>query len=503
MDTQRYVTTHSGASLVVLENGKLQIRKLDQQPEWSIGRFDPSMTKKPDITLHSQIVSRKHGWIRNVRGQWYFIDNPQNCNGTFHNGIIIPKNYNIAKIPAVPLESGDVLRIDYKNLNTPSAHGVLMLFTNALVTGTWVSYPLSKQSAVIGRASNCEIIETLPYISSVHAKISYINGNYYLTDCKSVAGTFLNGHRVENSILLREKDVISICDRIYIFSQESLIYAKRNYQQEQEVLRTTMPLKRSVILSANIKSKKVENGKELLKDIELKIREGTLVAILGTAGAGKSVLMGCLSGMDQKNVEGSILYRGIDLVKNLEQIKYLIGYVPQEKIIRPELTPEATFTEAARLRLSAELTNDEIRGRVDRVLKLLSMEKVKNTRNSKLSGGEQTRVNIGIELVADRDIYFLDEPDQGLSPNLRDQLYSILQNLSHKHGKTIITIIHDVSSIDLFDQIIFLVKENNVGRLAFSGTPQEASAYFGVPAAKVYKLLEDNPSKYVERQHED
>ena len=153
--------------------------------------------------------------------------------------------------------------------------------------------------------------------------------------------------------------------------------------------------------------------------------------------------------------------------------------------------------------MSAELTNDEIRGRVDRVLKLLSMEKVKNTRNSKLSGGEQTRVNIGIELVADRDIYFLDEPDQGLSPNLRDQLYSILQNLSHKHGKTIITIIHDVSSIDLFDQIIFLVKENNVGRLAFSWTPQEASAYFGVPAAKVYKLLEDNPSKYVERQHED
>lgn len=498
MDTQKYIVKHSGASLVVLEDGKIQIYELDKQPEWRVGRLVPNMSQKPDILFQSQIVSREHGWIRNIEGQWYYIDNPRNCNGTFYNAAMIPRSSNAQKYSAVNLESGDLLRIDYKDLNTPSAHGVLMFFTKAPVAGEWITYQLSNQNTVIGRNSNCEIVETLPYISSIHAKISYADGRYYLTDCKSAAGTFLNGRKVENSAALREKDVISICDCVYFFSHRSLIYVKRNYQKEQESLCTTMPLKRPIILSANIKSKKVENGKELLRDIQLKIRAGTLVAVLGTAGAGKSILMGCLSGSDSKNVEGNIVYKGIDLVKNAEQIKCLIGYVPQEKVIRPELTPKTTFIEAARLRLPAEMSNIQIKKRVDTVLKLLNMEKVKDTLNSKLSGGEQTRVNIGIELVANRETYFLDEPDQGLSPNLRTQLYSILQNLAHNQGKTVIAIIHDVSCIEMFDQVIFLVKANNVGRLAFSGTPQEICAHFGVPAEKVYKLLEDNPNKYVE-----
>ena len=181
----------------------------------------------------------------------------------------------------------------------------------------------------------------------------------------------------------------------------------------------------------------------------------------------------------------------------MDQIKYLIGNVPQEKVIRPELTPEEAFWESAELRLSSETTKEQIRQRVEDTLKLLSMDKARNTPNSKLSGGEQTRVNVGIDWVADRDIYFLDEPEQGLSPNLRNELYVFLRDLAHYHGKTIVAIIHDVSCIDMFDQVIFLVKANGVGRLAFSGTPDEGSKYFGVPIAKAYALLEANPEKYV------
>ena len=135
--------------------------------------------------------------------------------------------------------------------------------------------------------------------------------------------------------------------------------------------------------------------------------------------------------------------------------------------------------------------------RVQETLDLLSMTKVRDTLNSQLSGGEQTRVNVGIDLVADRDIYFLDEPEQGLSPNLRDELYVFLRNLAHNHGKTIIAIIHDVSCIDMFDQVIFLVKAGGTGRLAFSGSPEEGGRHFGVPIAKAYALLEANPEKYV------
>ena len=129
---------------------------------------------------------------------------------------------------------------------------------------------------------------------------------------------------------------------------------------------------------------------------------------------------------------------------------------------------------------------------------MLSMTGVRKNKNSKLSGGEQTRVNVGIELVADRDLLCLDEPDQGLSPNYKHELFEIMRNLAHSNGKSVLTIIHDVSEIDLFDQVIMLAKVDGVGRLAFSGTPDEARKHFGVTDIKdAYSLLEKNPEKYV------
>lgn len=503
MQTQKYVAQISGASLIVLEDDQIRVHPLDTRPEWTVGRYSPDVPNTPDVLFKSMIVSRVHGWIRNIDDQWFFVDNPKNLNGTFHNGVKVPRPKTGTKTPIL-LENGDVLRIDNEDLDHASAQGVLMLFTTATIKGTWTTYPLRKSTTIIGRDDSCDLVEPLPYVSSKHAKITYVNGNYYLSDCNSSAGTFLNGQEVKSSTLLREKDHIAICDCSYFFLGDKLLYAKRNRKKEQAELRMTRPCDRPVVLSANIQSKKVKVGalikhdKELLRDIQLDIKEGTLVAVLGTAGAGKSTLMGCLSGLDQKGVTGSVVYRGVDLVKNLNQIKYLIGNVPQEKVFRPELTPEQTLQEAAELRLSADTSKEDIRKRVESTLEMLSMTKVKDTLNSRLSGGEKTRVNVGIDLVADRDIYFLDEPEQGLSPNLRDELYVFLRDLAHTHGKTIVTIIHDVSSIDMFDQVIFLVKANGTGRLAFSGSPSDCKQHFKESSfAKIYALLEANPEKYV------
>ena len=237
--------------------------------------------------------------------------------------------------------------------------------------------------------------------------------------------------------------------------------------------------------------------KELIRDIHMEIQEGTLVAMLGTAGAGKSTVMNCLNGMDLQGVEGSVLYRGVDLMQNFEEMKYLIGSVPQKKIFHAAFTPEEEFTQAAMLRLPEDTTEAEIKRRVDQTLDMLSMNGVRKNRNSKLSGGEQTRVNVGIELVADRDLLCLDEPDQGLSPNYKHELFEILQKLAHTYGKTVLSIIHDVSEIDMFDQVVMLAKVDGVGRLAFSGTPAEAREYFGVDIRDAYALLERDPKRFV------
>ena len=238
--------------------------------------------------------------------------------------------------------------------------------------------------------------------------------------------------------------------------------------------------------------------KELIRDIHLEIRQGTLVALLGTAGAGKTTVMNCLNGMDLEGVQGSVIYRDVDLMKHFEQMKYLIGSVPQEKTFHPDFTPEKEFFIAAKKRLPADTSRRELNERVDKTLEVLGINGVRKNKNSKLSGGEKTRVNIGIELVADRDLLCLDEPDQGLDPKYKHEVFQIMRNLAHESGKSVLSIIHDVAEIDMFDQVIMLVKADGVGRLAFSGSPREMRKKFGVTDIReVYGMLERDPNRYV------
>lgn len=502
MQTQRYIAQTTGATLIVLEDDQIRVCDLDARLSWKIGRYDPDMPNTPDILFSSKIVSREHGWIQNIDDQWYFIDNPKNLNGTFYNGTKITRPLNGMKRP-VPLENGDVLRVDNEDLDHVSSQGVLMLFTTTPIKGIWTVYPLGNDTITIGRDSNCDIVEPLPYLSAKHAQISFVKGNYYLSDCDSSAGTYLNGNRVEGNTLLREKDYISLCDCNFFFLGNKLLYAKRNREREVRNLCQTRPSERPIVLRADIDTKQVKNHegtgmKELIRDIHLEIRQGTLVALLGTAGAGKTTVMNCLNGMDLEGVQGSVVYRDVDLMKHFDQMKYLIGSVPQEKTFHPDFTPEKEFYLAAKKRLPADTSRRELKERVTKTLEILGISGVRKNKNSKLSGGEKTRVNIGIELVADRDLLCLDEPDQGLDPKYKHEVFQIMRDLAHKNGKSVLSIIHDVAEIDLFDQVIMLVKADGVGRLAFSGSPAEMRERFGVTDIRdVYGILEKDPNKYV------
>lgn len=500
MDTQQHISKLGDAKLLVLENDRIHTCHLETRPQWLVGRMDPGTQKAPDIPFSSPIVSREHGWIFKVSGQWFYSDNAGNRNGTFYNGRKIERPAP-GKQNYIPLKEGDILRIDNSDLDHTNENGVLMLFTTAPGTEEWATFSLkNRYTTVIGRSQACDVVVPLPYISAKHAMIAWKNGQFLLSDCRSKAGTYLNGKAVASGTVLREKDCFSLCDCRFFFLGNKLLYSNR--QKAYHNLVQTVPLLRPVVLKASIATKRVKNHngnglKELIRDIHLQIQEGTLVALLGTAGAGKTTVMNCLNGMDLEGVQGSVVYRNVDLMQHFDQMKSLIGSVPQQKVFHKTFTPEQEFRFAARKRLPADTTKQEIQERVDRTLTMLSMDNVRKNRNSKLSGGEQTRVNVGIELVADRDLLCLDEPEQGLSPNYKHELFEIMRNLAHKNGKSILTIIHDVSEIDMFDQVILLAKVDGVGRLAFSGTPAEARKYFGVDIRDAYALLEKDPKKYI------
>lgn len=392
-----------------------------------------------------------------------------------------------------------------------------------------VEYVLGAHNEVtIGRDADCDIVSGSPFVSRRHIRIISRSGRYFAEDMGTHAGTYLNGAPLAGSAMLQEGDCLSVCDQNFYFRDGKIMHWERESRTGLDAKSTEKktgsgklaagrtlvekpegeisPAEKPVILKADIETKRVKNHsgngmKELIRDIHLEIKEGTLVALLGTAGAGKSTVMNCLNGMDLEGVRGKVLYRDVDLMQNFEQMKFLIGSVPQKKVFHPSFTPEQEFRNAARKRLPGDTTDAEIDSRVDKTLEMLSMNGVRKNRNSKLSGGEQTRVNVGIELVADRDLLCLDEPEQGLSPNYREELYEIMRNLAHKSGKTVLAIIHDVSEIDMFDQVIMLAKADGVGQLAFSGTPEEGRAYFGVDEFhKAYALLDKYPGKYVKKK---
>lgn len=495
MQTQAYLPIEGSSSLATLEGNSIRSYPLCMRTEWTIGRN--TYNNSPDICFVSEIVGRNHGKLINIDNSWYYMDNGS-VNGTYINGMKLEVGTN-GKSQPYQLKNGDVIRIDSDDLSDPDSRGVWMMYTSELLNENWKTLKLNKDQIItIGRDEEiCNLVIPQPYISAKHLQIGYVKDRFYVQDCDSYAGTWLNNEKIDRPTYLNDKDKISFCDCVIVYNDEMIFYNTNDLRRE-----TTEP-ERRVVLKANVKTKKVPNNsghgeKEIIRNVNVEVKEGSLVALLGSSGAGKSTVMNCMNGMDTKGVQGDISYKGVDLLKDFDKVKYLIGSVPQNEVFHPMLTVEEELREAAIIRLPGDTKRKEIKAHVDNTIGQLKLDGVRKNKISKCSGGEKKRVNIAIELVADRQLLCLDEPDAGLDPGMKRELFGILAELAHKEGKTILVIIHDVSDIHMFDQIIMMTKYENVGRLAFSGSPDEAEAYFGTNIKEAYGLLDAEPEKYIQ-----
>ena len=199
------------------------------------------------------------------------------------------------------LSSGDILRIDSDSLDNPEERGVLFLFTTEGIGNQWKSITLRKKETSFGRYEECDVVIPLPYISGKHMVVMKRDKEYFIMDCNSMAGTWLNGEEIHGEVKLKEKDIIAICDCTLLFTGNRLVYNvpvtnRRNENVSVDVadINEEDLRDRPVVLRADIRSRKVKTGfkkKELIKDIKVEIKEGTLVALIGGAGAGKSTDM--------------------------------------------------------------------------------------------------------------------------------------------------------------------------------------------------------------------
>ncbi|NXW93513.1 ABCG2 protein, partial [Alopecoenas beccarii] len=217
--------------------------------------------------------------------------------------------------------------------------------------------------------------------------------------------------------------------------------------------------------------------KEVLRDVNGIMRPG-LNAILGPTGSGKSSLVDILAARkDPNGLSGDILINGAPQPANF---KCTTGYVVQDDVVMGTLTVRENLKFSAALRLPKSVKEQEKNERVNQVIKELGLSKVADSKvgtqfTRGVSGGERKRTTIGMELITDPAILFLDEPTTGLDASTANAVLLLLKRMA-KQGKTIIFSIHQprYSIFRLFDNLTLLA----AGRVLYHGPAQHAMQYF-------------------------
>ncbi|KMZ57915.1 ABC transporter G family member [Zostera marina] len=237
----------------------------------------------------------------------------------------------------------------------------------------------------------------------------------------------------------------------------------------------------SVFSSRKPESKSLGGGmkKTLLNAVSGEGRKGEIVAVLGASGSGKSTLIDALAGrISRESLQGSITLNGEQLHGRM--LKVISAYVMQDDLLFPMLTVEETLMFAADFRLPSSLSKVEKKARVQTLIDQLGLGNARNTiigdeGHRGVSGGERRRVSIGVGIVHDPIILFLDEPMSGLDSTSAFMVVNVLQKIA-RAGSIVMMSIHQPSSriLGLLDHLIFLSRGNCV----FTGTPDDLQPFF-------------------------
>lgn len=223
--------------------------------------------------------------------------------------------------------------------------------------------------------------------------------------------------------------------------------------QATQQSQAAVPVAGKVILQAQGVAKRFRMGDseiEVLKRVDLAVREGEFIAIEGRSGSGKSTLLHILGALDVSD-GGSILYDGRDLaaMSGIERSRLRnreFGFVFQFYHLLPELNVIENVLISAMVEhswLNYLGRRRELRGRAEQILADLGLQHRLRHRPQQLSGGERQRVAIARALMNRPKVLFADEPTGNLDFETGRQIMGVLEQLHRDHGQTIIMVTHD------------------------------------------------------------
>ncbi len=211
--------------------------------------------------------------------------------------------------------------------------------------------------------------------------------------------------------------------------------------------------------------------KTVLDGVNLTLRDGETVVIIGGSGTGKSVLLKHIIGLLEPD-EGRIIVDGINVGavrgEELYQLRKKFGMVFQSGALFDSLTVAGNV--GLPLREHTDLKEEEILEIVREKLALVGLSGVENQKPAELSGGMRKRVALARALVAEPEVMLYDEPTTGLDPIMADVINELILDLRKRLGNTAVVVTHDMASaFKIADRICMLFK----GKIIWDGSPEE------------------------------
>jgi ABC-2 type transport system ATP-binding protein len=218
----------------------------------------------------------------------------------------------------------------------------------------------------------------------------------------------------------------------------------------------------SLILETHNLSKSYK-GVQALRDFNLKLTPGIL-GLLGPNGAGKSTLMRMLATIT-KPTEGSILWNGQDVVKEPEALRSVLGYLPQDFGVYPNLSAQEFLEYMAAIK---GMSGEKARRKISDLLDLVNLHDAARRHLGGYSGGMRQRVGIAQALLNDPQLLIVDEPTVGLDPEERVRFRNLLSDLSGE--RIVILSTHIVSDVESTATEIAII---NKGHLKVHSHPEK------------------------------
>jgi ABC-type multidrug transport system ATPase subunit len=343
------------------------------------------------------------------------------------------------------------------------------------------TFQLEKDRFTIGRSTACDIQLPDPQVAMRHADLMRASdGGWRIVDLHSGRPTLLNGSPVSQAPF-KHGDSLRVGP--YTLSLD----------KSQQQLTAFGSRSFSALSVRNLQRKIGETS--LLDNVSFTVFSGEVIAVVGPSGGGKTTLLTAIAGIAPAD-SGDVLLDGQDFHALLANDRSIMGIVPQDDVVHPELTVEESLFYSGRLRFPKDVPADAIQTEVGRVLDELSISHIRESRigdqlRRGVSGGQRKRVSLGQELLTrSTRILFLDEPTSGLDPQTAQDIVSLVRQLADD-GRIVFIVTHDVtpSVMSMVDHLIVLARG---GRLAWFGPPEEANAYFGVQSPdEIFARLPD------------